>query len=285
MKTISFKNFWPNFNYKEHTAFNWIVDYFNLQVVHDLADIVIYCCLGPQYSDNSYKHTKVFFTGEQIKPDLNLYDFSFSFEHMDDPRNFRFPLYLWHHGNYFSLKNRPKKDWAKEKTKFCNFLYGNGNENMDGVKRRIWFFKELQKYKHVDSAGLVLNNTGYHIPESKKIEWLKDYKFTIAFENQMHSGYTTEKLIQPLMAGSLPIYNGNNTVYNDFNTKSFINTHEYNNLEEVIEQIIKIDLNDDLYNDIMNTDILLDPFPEWSSKEWYINCWQTIINHSNSLSK
>jgi len=276
MKTISFKNFWSGFDYTQHSAFNWIVDIYKLNVVKNNADIVVYCTFG-DYIDDSYSHTKVFFTGEQIKPDLSIYDFSFSFEHMDNPRNFRFPLYLWHHENYFSLKTRPQKNWAIEKTKFCNFLYGNGNESMDGVKKRIWFFKELQKYKHIDSAGLVCNNTGYRIPEDKKVEWLKDYKFTIAFENQQHSGYTTEKLIQPLIAGSLPIYYGNNTVYKDFNTKSFINTHDYNNLEEVISKIIELDSDDDSYNHIMNHPVLLEPLPEWTSKNWYINCWDKII--------
>ena len=278
MKTISFKNFWSGFDYTQHSAFNWIIDIYKLIVVEKNADIVVYCNFG-NYIDNSYKHTKVFFTGEQIKPDLNIYDFSFSFEYMDNPKNFRFPLYLWHHDSYNSLKFREKKNWAKQKTKFCNFLYGNGNESMDGVKRRNWFFKELQKYKHVDSAGLVMNNTGYRIEENDKKNWIKDYKFTIAFENQIHSGYTTEKLIQPLLAGTLPIYNGNIEVFKDFNTNSFINTHEYNNLEEVINKIIEIDSDDDQYNNIMNTDILLNPLPKWATKEWYIECWDKIIKY------
>lgn len=277
MKTICFKNFWTGFDYRHHSAFNWIVDFFTLKEVNEYAEIVVYCCLGPYYVNNSYKHTKVFFTGEQIKPDLNLYDFSFSFEHMDDPRNFRFPLYLWHHNDYFSLKNREKKNWAKEKTKFCNFLYGNNNQEMDGVVRRNWFFNELSKYKKIDSGGNVLNNIGYNVSDKK--EWIADYKFTIAFENQMHSGYTTEKLIDPFLCGSLPIYNGNINVNMDFNTKSFINTHEYTSLEEVIKKIIEIDNNDDYYNEIMNTDILLNPLPEWATKEWYIKCWEKIIKY------
>jgi hypothetical protein len=45
----------------------------------------------------------------------------------------------------------------------------------------------------------------------------------------------------------VPIYWGNKLVDKDFNTKSFISYHDYENDEAVIERIIELDRNDDLY--------------------------------------
>jgi hypothetical protein len=218
---------------------------------------------------------KVFFTGERIDPDFNKYDFAFTFEHLNDPRNFRFPLYLWHHGNYRSLETREKKDWASSKSKFCNFLYGNSNVNMQGVRDRIEFFKKLSEYKHVDSGGPVLNNIGYTVQDKNK--WLSDYKFTIAFENQYHNGYTTEKIIYTFLSGSLPIYKGNPMINLDFNSGSFLNVSDFKSMDQAIERIIEIDQSNDLYNEIMNSRILPDPIPEWAKEDWYENCWKKIL--------
>nr|MBC8391454.1 hypothetical protein [Deltaproteobacteria bacterium] len=40
-------------------------------------------------------------------------------------------------------------------------------------------------------------------------------------------------------------------VAKDFNTKSFINCHEYDSFEEVIERIIEVDTHDDLYQEYL----------------------------------
>ena len=59
MKTISFKNFWSGFDYTQHSAFNWIVDIYKLNVVKNNADIVVYCTFG-DYIDDSYKNFESF---------------------------------------------------------------------------------------------------------------------------------------------------------------------------------------------------------------------------------
>jgi len=274
MKKIHFKGFWAGFDCKTHSAFNWIVDHFGLEVNQHNPDIIVYGYPAPDPT-NDEKCIKVFFTGESVSPDFNKYDFAFTFDYSEDPRNFRFPLYLWSHENYHALKNREIKDWASEKTKFCNFIYGNGDTSMDGVRRRIDFFKKLSEYKRVDSGGYVLNNIGHTV--DNKIEWLRDYKFTIAFENRSYKGYTTEKILDPLIANSLPLYSGNPLIDTDFNAGSFINCDKFETLDEAISKIIEIDQNDELYNSIMNHRIIPDILPECASKDWYIDCWNKII--------
>jgi hypothetical protein len=80
-----------------------------------------------------------------------------------------------------------------------------------------------------------------------KMSFIRPYKFTIAFENASHPGYVTEKLPQPMWAGSLPIYWGDPTVHLDFNPRSFLNFFDYGSLSALVERVIEVDRNDDLY--------------------------------------
>lgn len=97
----------------------------------------------------------------------------------------------------------------------------------------------------MDSGRRHLNNIGRFVDD--KLSFIKEYKFTIAFENSGFPGYTTEKLVHPMMAHSLPIYWGNELVERDFNPKSILNYADFQNEEELIERIIEIDNDNNLY--------------------------------------
>ena len=118
------------------------------------------------------------------------------------------------------------------------------------------FCKKLMEYKPIDCPGKVLNNMNAEdelAPRNgdwwhSKLEFLKKYKFTIAFENSRSDGYTTEKLLQPLQSFSVPIYWGNALVTRDFNPKAFINCNDYDNdFGAVIERIKELDNDPDKY--------------------------------------
>jgi len=84
-----------------------------------------------------------------------------------------------------------------------------------------------------------------------KLKFLKKYKFTIAYENFSAPGWFTEKLTHPMLVNSIPIYIGHESVKKDFNTKSFINFHDFKNMEKFIDYIIKVDNDDKLYEKIL----------------------------------
>jgi hypothetical protein len=107
--------------------------------------------------------------------------------------------------------------------------------------------ERLSRYKPVDSGGTLRNNIGRVITEREKVAFLREYKFTIAFENCEQPGYTTEKLVQPMLALSVPIYWGNPLIDRDFNPRSFVNWYDHPSEDEVIARIIEIDQNDDAY--------------------------------------
>jgi hypothetical protein len=162
--------------------------------------------------------------------------------------------------HFLSLRN-------KTKTKFCNFIYAKTGEGLQ-YKVREDFCKKLMKYNHIDCPGNALNNMS-SIDDRYADTWnnnkpiiVSDYKFTIAFENQSIDGYVTEKFFHPLLVKSIPIYWGDPNIGKKFNTKAFINCHDYDSFEQVIEHIIEVDSNDDLYQSYLNeSPFLKDNFP------------------------
>lgn len=67
------------------------------------------------------------------------------------------------------------------------------------------------------------------------------------FDNCEQPGYTTEKLVQPMLVYSLPIYWGNPFIDEDFNTHSFLSYYNFDFEDELIEKIVELDRNNDLY--------------------------------------
>ena len=149
-----------------------------------------------------------------------------------------------------------KNDREYPKDRFCAFIYSNnGKEACPDVVIRNKFFRMLSEYKQVDSGGGVMNNTDELKDIEKKlnnrllakIEFAKNYKFSIAFENAGRSGYLTEKIWEAFLAGNIPIYWGCPTVSDFFNPASFINCHEYASFSDVIDKVKEIDNDPVLY--------------------------------------
>lgn len=114
------------------------------------------------------------------------------------------------------------------KAHFCSFIASN-TRHPKTTRKRNAFFHRLSRYKNVDAGGRAFNNIGYRVPGGPwgKIEFLKPYKFNIAFENASLPGYTTEKIVEPMAARCLPIYWGNPLVHREFNPKSFLNYFDF----------------------------------------------------------
>ena len=135
--------------------------------------------------------------------------------------------------------------------KFCNFIYSHSEEPRDT------FFHLLSQYKHIDSSGKHLNNTGTQSTRynsdwyTLSIKMKEGYKFSIAMENSSSKGYTTEKIISSLQAHTVPIYWGDPAVSEFINPKAFINCGDYSSFDEVVERVKEVDSNDDLWLDMV----------------------------------
>ena len=154
------------------------------------------------------------------------------------------------------------------KSHFCNFIYSNqGNhKRFPGTRVREYFCRLLSQYKRVDCAGRSLNNTdklkimkeSISNPRNAKINFMRDYKFSIAFENRSEEGYLTEKICHAYLAGSIPIYWGSPNIAKFFNPQSFINCHDYDNFAEVVERVKEIDNNPALFAKYINAPPILE---------------------------
>lgn len=235
---IKFVDFWFGFTPDNNYFFKLLSSRYQVELCDD-PDILIYSCYGVEYL--KYNCVKIFYTAENIRPDFTGCDYAISFDYNRDPRHYRLPLYaiyMDHADLVEKLVKRKSREEALEiwrhKAKFCCMVVSNGQSKM-----RLQFFKKLSKYKIVDSGGKVMNNIGG--PVKDKMEFIRDYRFVFAFENAKFPGYTTEKIVEPLLVDCIPIYWGNNLIGNDFNTKCFLNLDDSKSEEELIEEIIAID--------------------------------------------
>lgn len=253
MKTINIKftDFWPGFNPSTSIFMDHLNKHFNV-ILSDNPDYIIYSVFGNEYL--KYDCIRIFYTCENIRPDFNLCDYALAFDWMDfEDRYIRFPVYMLDLYNLdiekASVKHNITNEELIKKQKFCNFIYSN--HKADAVRKN--FFELLNTYKKVDSGGKYLNNLGYRVEDKSGFQ--VNYKFSIAFENSSASGYTTEKITQAFAAKTVPIYWGNPNISREFNTNSFINCHEYTRFNDVLNRVIEVDSNDDLYLNILKTPI------------------------------
>lgn len=261
---IEFVDFWPDLMKTNNYFYNLLSEYYNVIIDGTNPDLVFYSCFG--YDHLKYNCKRIFFTGENKKPDFLGCDFAFSFDFNEKENHFRLPLYLFYiddHKMINKLENLQSKEkyqeiWAK-KNKFCCMIVSNPR-----ASKRIEFFHKLTQIKKVDSGGKVLNNVGGRVKD--KMEFINDYKFVFSFENESEDGYTTEKIVEPIFKDCIPVYWGNKKVHKDFNTARFINYHDFNSEEELIEKLIEIDQNFYLGVEMISQPVFSKEKQDWISE-------------------
>lgn len=236
---INFGYFWPSFKNEDNYFTRILSQKYNLEISENPD---LYFFTHPYNGKRDYlkyKCHRIFLGWENQRADWRICDYVLDSDFVpDNPRHKRFPI--WAGWNLQKLIEPKTNEAFADKKKFCCMLVSNAN-----AKERIDFFNELSKYKKVDSAGGHLNNIGRSIDD--KMDFIQDYKFVISFENSAYPGYTTEKLIEPMLVNSIPIYWGNPVVDKDFNTHSFINITDTKSFDAAIERIIELDRDDEKY--------------------------------------
>jgi hypothetical protein len=180
---------------------------------------------------------------------------------------------------------RNGKKILKEKKHFCGVVQNSV------VPMRVEFFNKLSKYKFVRASGGWITNvpseeqTIRHINDGEsyksKVNFLKSCKFSMQIQSNVLRYLTVEKLIHAYASNTIPIYYGNDKVLEDgFNPKSFINCHDYESIDDIVDYIIKIDKNDDLFEEIISEPIFVDnKLPNYFKEEYVLNFLEKIINN------
>jgi len=211
------------------------------------------------------RYKRIYYNPENVRPPIGRADWLFGPDYQSmikNPKYFRQPniVKLGVGSNLIEVKKSlDVEKTIRSKTKFCAFIFGHNV----GIRNK--FFDMLSKYKRVDSPGGCRNNMPFignynnarasrfaHDFYTQKVNFIKPYKFVVAFENSSYPGYISEKLTDPMLVNSIPIYWGNPLIHKDFNPKSFIhpygeNLKENEILDYLMDLVIKIDKDDDLY--------------------------------------
>lgn len=195
----------------------------------DKPDFIVF---GPYGNDipKEGKYTRIGYFCENIIPDFSNCEWALGVPNEEFIKNTKYKRIQWH-GTDPKMLIKPQdfnpEIMLSEKTKFCNFIYSNP------VAYREEFLRQLSKYKKVDSPGKSMNNMQWPQNNQSADKWtvkrnlLKQYKFTIAFENYVFPGYQTEKIYDAMLSNSIPIYCGDPLIGNIFNTESFLNVSDY----------------------------------------------------------
>ncbi len=243
---LQFAGFWDGFDPRDNFFTRLLGRRYRLEISDD-PEFVIFAYVGKRRRDYlRWNCVRIFYTGENIQPDWSACDWAFSFEHTPHPRHFRLPHWPFYVDPTLLVKP-PGHDpeWVRAgKNRFCAFVVSNPL-----CRTRNAFFKKLSRYKPVDSGGKVFNTLGYRVGD--KQAFLRDYKFTIAFENESHPGYTTEKIVEPMLADSIPIYWGDPLVGRDFDSRSFLSAHDSCSLDDLVDRVVEVDRNPILHAELL----------------------------------
>lgn len=261
MLKVNFLDFWGGFDPSNNfflSALKFLGYNAELAPISQ-CDIIFYSGCGSNHNQVNRKKTrKIFYTGENVRPNYDECDMSISFDE-DTDQNIRIPLYLlyidffneksW--GNPFYLL---PADWIESnpyskapKTDFCSAVFSNPTtERMALVEA----FKS--QYKPISCFGRPFGShtDGEHL----KYLIVSQYKFSLCPENTRYPGYVTEKLFHAKTAGAIPIYSGSNNCYGDFNPNSYIDIDQYS-MPELIERVKYMDENDSEYQKLLKEPI------------------------------
>lgn len=196
-----------------------------------------------------YSGVRIFITGENVSPNFGISDYAMAFDKLEfGDRYIWLPLIKLYTKAYASLTSpRPPVDQSyAQKPGFCAYVMSN---TKNSALERIRIFDLLTNYKPVSSGGRWRNNIGG--PVADKLAFQFKHKFVIAFENTSWPGYLTEKFAEAAEANAVPIYWGDPGVGELFNPKAFINCHKFSSFEAVVEEVKRIDSDDNIYRQFL----------------------------------
>ena len=230
---ICFCDFWPEIK-DENIFLSILQKHFDVEETTANPDVVFHSIFGGMKEASKYNCKKILFLGENNRPSSFKTDYSISFD-PHSKTNYRLPLWQF----YLILNPKLKEKLFGPRInhsffdRFCSFIVSNpGNFARNGMYQQMSSIKKVHSYGRYMTNDLSLqqaNNGRYW--RNVKTEFFEKYKhkYAIAFENNSYPYYTTEKLMDAFLAGSMPIYWGDPKVKQDWNVDAFINANKGTN--------------------------------------------------------
>lgn len=158
---------------------------------------------------------------------------------------------------YMSLSERTLYDLARQpKTKTCAFMY-----NQNYAHRNDWFHR-IHAHLPVDAMGKACNNTGAestrHVHNEHEtyndiaVRTYASYQFVLAIENTWKDGYFTEKILNPILAHSIPLYWGHPHVFEYINKNRVLYLPDFESDDAIVARLHHLQTHPVEYESILN---------------------------------
>jgi hypothetical protein len=301
---VGFKFFWPSFNPRHFIRwfFPFLADEFAFELAEE-PQLYIASAWRPRPRPRPRRRTwreavagkaasapteerdvpHLWWSGENLPVDMTEWDFALSHNIIDNPRHHRCPYWVPHlygmgHTPEALLSRAPR---VPPERAFCNFLYSNR------VKFREEFMQRLARYKRVEVGGESGASTGTSVAfddndftRHNKVAYLRQFDFTIAFENESSRGYATEKIIDPFLADSLPIYWGDPLIAETFNPDSFLDYGRFPDFESLLSRIEELVRDRHRYEEMLAQPCFRDGIvPAYATREAITRFFHEVADH------
>ena len=264
--------------------------------------------LPTKYNQSDKSKKFIYVSGEVanfINPILaNENQWAIGYNKIEHPRYLRQPsgvFDVWTLFNESRLVDSPL-NWLTEKRNFdvikhrnigyCSITQASNNEFRGKV------FDKLSEYKQVSSSGpwrqnlhgddtlnkyqwmrseYIGRNDGLTYRE--KIGFFEKHKFNISIHYTNTDYILQEKLYHAFFSGAIPIFYGNQHILEEgFNPDSFINLHDFSDLNDFLEVIKSIDTNETLHRKYIEYPIFLDnKLPDYYSFDYTLSFLEKIV--------
>lgn len=209
---------------------------------------------------------KIFFARENLSFRKEWHDFmlnepsidlSIGFDDIrDNPKYIHVPFWItWALDpmETFESIKRKIEEWNTPASKsykdrrFCSFLCSHGD------KGREMIFNDLSTIEKIDSCGRWMHNDDSLKTEygDDKVRWLNHYRFNLTPENSNVKGYVTEKLLEAIQGGCIPIYWGsdNNPDCDVFNKEAVVFFEMEKDNTSTVKLVSELNSDEKLYLD------------------------------------
>jgi hypothetical protein len=208
--------------------------------------------------NRQFQPISLFQTGENIRHDMMMTDYSISFDLTTEPNHYRFPYWMemvdWSHegvvgntnprfGRLLSLNQMmlPLGSQFLGRNRKAAFITSHL------VEPRKTLYNAISKMLEVEGFGPYFNPLikDHHHRGFVKSELLQNFSFNLCPENGLYPGYYTEKIPEAFLSGCLPITWVDSNVNVDFNPLAMINLQalmwsNFEGLKEMIQDEVQL---------------------------------------------
>lgn len=249
--------------------------------------VAFFSCFGPRrLLRYTYADFKIFYSGENLKTryfdyadhclgghDVNL---ALGMERFDAPDYVRFPIWM----DYMFDAEHIEEDYIRKQCAKIRFPDISTNVKFAALVAsnpellRQQMFNKLNNIQLVCSAGKYMHNDDSLQIDYKdvKMDYLRQFVFSICPENSYAAGYCTEKIFEAMRVGAIPIYWGERDPEPDvINKEAFVYWDKKDHGESALRKI-----NELWYNESYRKEFMAQPRLLPTAEEYIMDTFTTI---------